>query len=100
MWLIFMAYLLPGAMAAPAPRNWPRRSRFRHGERAVRARSVSARTVHPKTTVASTLGPGMRGPFWFSVLAFMGAFALLLATRVRLEARRHELDALYLSLED
>jgi heme exporter protein C len=102
MWLIFMAYLLlrryggagseklAAALALFGMANVP----FVYW-------SVNVwRTVHPKTTVASTLGPGMRGPFWFSVLAFMGAFALLLATRVRLEARRHELDALYLSLED
>src|SRR5262249_5173034 len=58
------------------------------------------RTVHPKTTVASSLQAGLREPFWWSVVAFMGAFILMLAGRIRLEKRRHELDALYLSLED
>jgi hypothetical protein len=33
-------------------------------------------------------------------LAFVGLFTLLLATRVRLEQRRSELDELYLALED
>jgi hypothetical protein len=34
------------------------------------------------------------------VLAFQGAFGLMLAARLRLEKRREELDDLYLSLED
>src|SRR5919201_1903042 len=48
------------------------------------------RTIHPKTTVVPTLGPGMRGAFWFCVLAFMALYAALLAARVRLENERAE----------
>src|SRR5205814_2550119 len=58
------------------------------------------RTVHPKTTVVPELArtaPGMAGPFWFSVLAFMLLFALLLTARVGLERQRAELDDLYLA---
>ena len=58
------------------------------------------RTIHPKTTVVPTLGPGMRGTFWFCVLAFMLLTALIVAARVRLERQRTRLDELYLSLED
>jgi heme exporter protein C len=58
------------------------------------------RTVHPKTTVVSSLVPGMRGPFWFCVAAFMLLFALLLTARVHLERQRAELDRLYLAEED
>jgi heme exporter protein C len=58
------------------------------------------RTVHPKTSVVTTLQPGMRGPFWFCVLAFMTLYVLMLTARVRLEHRRAELESLYLSLED
>ena len=58
------------------------------------------RTVHPKTTVVPTLGPGMFGAFWFCVLAFMLLFALLLTARVHLEHERAELDRLYLAEED
>ena len=58
------------------------------------------RTIHPKTTVIPTLGPGMRGAFWFCVLAFMLLTALIVAARVRLERQRLRLDELYLSLED
>ena len=58
------------------------------------------RTLHPKTTVVPSLQPGMRGPFWFCVLAFLGLFTLILAARTRLEQRRAELEALYLAVED
>ena len=58
------------------------------------------RTIHPKTSVVPTLGPGMRGTFWFCVLAFMLLMMLVLTLRVRLERQRARLDDLYLSLED
>ena len=61
------------------------------------------RTVHPKTTVVPELArtaPGMAGPFWFCVLAFMLLFALLLTARVGLERQRAELDRLYLAEEE
>jgi ABC-type transport system involved in cytochrome c biogenesis permease subunit len=53
------------------------------------------RTIHPTTRVVPTLAPGMRGPFWYCVLAFMVLFALLLAVRARLEQRRVEVDHLH-----
>lgn len=58
------------------------------------------RTLHPKTTVVETLEPGMAGPFWFCVAMFMLLFALLLAVRIQLEARRADLDRLYLMESD
>ncbi len=58
------------------------------------------RTIHPLTTVVPTLRPGMRGPFWYCVTAFMLLFVLLLALRVHLEGRRAALDELYLAEED
>jgi heme exporter protein C len=58
------------------------------------------RTIHPKTSVVPTLGPGMRGTFWFCVAAFLVLAALLVAARVRLERQRDVVDELYLSLED
>ena len=51
------------------------------------------RTVHPKTSVVPTLGPGMFGAFWFSVCS------LLLTMRLRLERERAVLDELYLAEE-
>ena len=58
------------------------------------------RTLHPKTTVVPSLGPGMREPFWFCVLAFLLLFMLLLALRVRLADQQAALDARYLDLDD
>ena len=58
------------------------------------------RTIHPRTSVVPTLGPGMFGAFWFSVAAFMVLFILLLTLRVRLEHQRAELDRLYLAHEE
>jgi heme exporter protein C len=58
------------------------------------------RTIHPKTSVVPTLGPGMRGAFWFCVLAFMLLMALAMAARVRLERAKAQLDELYLGVED
>jgi heme exporter protein C len=58
------------------------------------------RTVHPKTTVVPSLGPGMRGPFWFCVIAFVLLFLVLLALRVRLAEQQADLETLYLELGD
>lgn len=58
------------------------------------------RTLHPKTTVVPTLQPGMRGPFWFCVLAFLLVYVLALTARARLEAERAQLEDLYLAIEE
>jgi len=58
------------------------------------------RTIHPKTSVVPTLGPGMRGTFWFCTLAFMLLMVLIVAVRVRLERHRALVNDLYLELED
>jgi heme exporter protein C len=58
------------------------------------------RTIHPKTSVVPTLGPGMRGTFWFCTLAFMLLMVLIIAVRVRLERHRALVTDLYLELED
>ena len=58
------------------------------------------RTVHPKTTVVMTLQPGMRGPFWWCVAAFLCLYLMLLAVRIQLEPRRTELEELYLAVEE
>jgi heme exporter protein C len=58
------------------------------------------RTLHPKTTVVTSLRPGMRGAFWFCVAAFLCLYMLLLALRVELESRRAVLDDLYLAEDE
>jgi heme exporter protein C len=58
------------------------------------------RTIHPQTTVATSLPAGMRGPFWFCVTAFFLLYLLLMTARVHLERQRTALDDLYLAVED
>src|SRR4249919_2857887 len=58
------------------------------------------RTLHPKTTVIPSLGPGMREPFWFSVLIFLLLFVALLTVRLRLAAQQAELESLYRDLDE
>lgn len=43
------------------------------------------RSIHPQTTVVSTLGPGMRGAFWLSLLAFTLLWILLFSARLGVE---------------
>jgi len=47
-----------------------------------------------------TLQAGMRGPFWFSFLALLLLYLLLMTARVHLERQRAALDELYLAEED
>jgi heme exporter protein C len=58
------------------------------------------RTLHPGTSVVPALAPGMRGPFWFCVCAFMLLYLLIITARVRLEDQRAELERLYLEADD
>jgi hypothetical protein len=58
------------------------------------------RTLHPKTTVAMTLPPGMKGVFWFSVGAFMLLYLALLTLRTGLGRQQAELERAYLELDE
>ncbi len=58
------------------------------------------RTLHPKTTVVPSLGPGMREAFWWCAVSFLVLYLVLLASRIRLERERAVLDELYLALDD
>ena len=58
------------------------------------------RTVHPLTSVVPSLQPGMFGPFWFAVGAFMLLFLTLLTLRVNLASGQARLDTLYLAEEE
>ena len=57
-------------------------------------------TTPDQTSVVPTLGPGMRGTFWFCTFAFMLLMVLIAALRVRLERHRALVNDLYLELED
>jgi heme exporter protein C len=43
------------------------------------------RSIHPQTTVVSTLGPGMRGAFWLSLVAFTLLWFVLMSVRLAAE---------------
>ena len=102
LWLIFLAYLLLRRFGGPGS------SKLGAGVALFGLANVPFvywsvnvwRTVHPKTSVVPSLGAGMRGAFWWSVLAFMLLMVLTLAARVRLEHQRAKLDDIFLSLEE
>ncbi len=58
------------------------------------------RTLHPKTTVAMSLPPGMKGPFWFCVAAFALLYVALLTIRTAHGRQHAELERAYLELEE
>lgn len=102
LWLIFIAYLMLRRFGGPGS------SKLAAGIALFGMANVPFvywsvnvwRTLHPKTSVVMTLGPGMRGPFWWSVIAFMIVMGLTLAARVKLEHQRAKLDDIFLALED
>ncbi len=102
LWLIFMAYLLLRRYGGPgSDRLGAGVAIFGMANVPFVYWSVNVwRTVHPKTSVVPTLQPGMRGPFWFCVTAFLALYVLVLLTRAALEERRDALEALYLATED
>jgi heme exporter protein C len=102
LWMIFIAYLLLRRFGGPG------------SERLAAAVALFGmfnvpfvywsvnlwRTLHPKTTVVSSLPVSMGAPLWFSTAAFLGLTVVLLMLRTRLERQRAELDRLFLALED
>jgi heme exporter protein C len=63
------------------------------------------RTIHPKTSVMTTLadtagGAIMWNVVWYCVASFLLLFTLLLTARMHLERLRTDLDRLYLAAED
>ena len=101
MWLIFNAYLLLRKYGGPgSDRLAAAVALFGMANVPFVYWSVNVwRTLHPKTSVVPSLEAGMRGPFWFCVVAFLLLLTLVLILRTDLEKRRAELDALYLAEE-
>lgn len=102
LWLIFLGYLLVRKYGGPGSDKLAAAMAI-FGMANVPFVYVSVniwRTLHPKTSVVPSLQPGMRGPFWFCVLAFAMLYVLLLTMRVHLERQRAALDELYLSYEE
>lgn len=97
MWMIFLAYILLRKYGGPGSEKLSAALAL-FGMANVPFVYVSVniwRTVHPRTTVVMTLGPGMRGAFWLCFVAFALLYLLLLALRVRLEEDRAMVEGLY-----
>ena len=102
MWMIFNAYLLLRRYGGPGSERLAAAvSLFGMANVPFVYWSVNVwRTLHPTTSVIPSLQPGMRGPFWYCVVAFLLVSTLILMVRVELEKRRQQLDELYLAVED
>jgi heme exporter protein C len=102
MWMIFNAYLLLRRYGGPGSERLAAAvALFGMANVPFVYWSVNVwRTLHPKTSVIPSLVPGMRGPFWFCVVAFLLASVLILMVRSELEKRRQQLDELYLAAEE
>ena len=102
MWMIFNAYLLLRRYGGPGSERLAAAvALFGMANVPFVYWSVNVwRTLHPKTSVIPTLVPGMRGAFWFCVVAFLLLTSLLIAMRAELEKRRQQLDELYLAAEE
>jgi len=57
------------------------------------------RSIHPSNTVVSTLGPGMRGAFWLSLLAFTALWWVLFSARRAAEDAQAQLVDLEVLLD-
>lgn len=102
LWMIFLAYLLLRQYGGPGSEKLSAGVAL-FGMANVPFVYISVdfwRGQHPTTNVVMTLVPGMRGPFWWCVAAFMALYLLVLAIRTRLEEQRAALEELYLKLED
>jgi len=102
LWMIFIAYLLLRRYGGPGSERLSAAVAL-FGAANVPFVYVSVnvwRTLHPKTTVVPSLGPGMREPFWFCFVAFLVLYLVVLAARVRLERQRAEVEQLYLELDE
>jgi heme exporter protein C len=102
LFMIFVAYLFARRYGGPGSRKLAAGlALFGAADVPLIYLSVSIwRTIHPKTTVVFTLGPGMRGAFWVSFLTFVVMFLVLLEMRLSLERMRAKLDELHLAAED
>src|SRR4051794_7335477 len=102
LWMIFVAYLLVRKYGGPGSEKLGAAVAL-FGMANVPFVYISVnvwRTLHPKTTVISSLAPGMRGPFWFCLGAFVLLYLLLLSLRYRLSEQEAEVERLYLVLDD
>jgi heme exporter protein C len=102
LWMIFMAYLLVRRYGGPGSEKLAAGMAL-FGMANVPFVYVSVnfwRTLHPKNTVVMTLPPGMKGPFWFCVTAFLLFYLGLLSIRTSLGRQRAALEHAYLEADE
>jgi heme exporter protein C len=102
LWMIYMAYVLLRRYGGPgSDRLSASLALFGMANVPFVYWSVNVwRTLHPKTSVITSLDPGMRPAFWWCTFAFLLLYTAMLAARVRLEEQRGRLEQLYLALDD
>jgi heme exporter protein C len=102
LWIIFITYLFARRYGGPGGRRLAAGlALFGAADVPLIYISVSIwRTIHPKTSVVSTLDPGMRPAFWLSMGTFTLLFFALLRMRLALEEARARYDALHLQAQD
>jgi heme exporter protein C len=97
--MIFIGYLLVRTYGGPGSRGLAAAlALFGCADVPLIYVSVSIwRTMHPKTTVVSTLDPAMRPAFWTSMATMLSLLVALLIVRVRHERNRIRLDELFVA---
>jgi heme exporter protein C len=102
LFLMLVAYLLARRYGGPAGRKLAAAlSLFAAINVPLVYKSVDIwRTVHPKTTVVTTLDARMRAAFWSAFLLITLTWALLLMIRMRLERARAELAVLRMDADE
>jgi heme exporter protein C len=102
MWMIFIAYLLLRRYGGPGSEKLAAGlAVFGMANAPFVYISVNVwRTLHPKTSVVPTLPVDFALPLWVAFSGFLLLYIALLTARVKLEAERAVLDALYLELEE
>ena len=102
LWLVMVSYLLARRFGGPGARRLAAAlALFAAVDVPLVYVSVNVwRTVHPKTSVVTTLDPGMRPAFWGAGVLITVLWAILLALRTRLGAARAELETLEADVDD
>jgi heme exporter protein C len=101
LWLMMLAYVLARRYGGPSARRLAAAlALFAAVDIPLVYFSVRFfRTIHPSNKVVATLGPGMRGAFWLSLLAFTALWLVLLFVRLAVETAQARLVNLEIALD-
>jgi heme exporter protein C len=101
LWLMLVAYIIARRYGGPAARRLAAAiALFAAIDVPLVYFSVRFfRSIHPNNTVVTTLGPGMRGAFWLSLLAFTVLWVTLFSARMAVENAHARMVELELGLD-